>query len=57
MRKHAYPESKHTATDGQLANPATPANCGLLNRLMTAFEVAEFVSQPYTERWRHSVRR
>ena len=43
MRKHAYPESEHTATDGQLANPATPANCGLPNRLMTAFEVAEFV--------------
>ena len=43
MRKHAYPESEHAATDGQLATETTPVNGGLPHRLMTAFEVAEFV--------------
>ena len=43
MRKHAYPESEHTAADGQLATGAAPTNGGLPNRLMTAFEVAEFI--------------
>jgi excisionase family DNA binding protein len=43
MRKHAYPESEDPAADGQLATAASPTNGGLPNRLMTAFEVAEFV--------------
>jgi excisionase family DNA binding protein len=43
MRKTAYTESAHTADPIQ-APPATAhANNGLPNRLMTAFEVAEFV--------------
>jgi hypothetical protein len=32
-----------TATDAQLSTDTTPLNGGLPNRLMTAFEVAEFV--------------
>ena len=43
MRKHAYPESAHTAAEGQLATNTTHVNGVLPNRLMTAFEVAEFV--------------
>jgi excisionase family DNA binding protein len=43
MRKHAYSDSAHTANDAQVAVDAAPANSGLPNRLMTAFEVAEFV--------------
>ena len=41
MRKTTYAESAHTAT----TQPATdaPANNGLPNHLMTAFEVAEFI--------------
>jgi excisionase family DNA binding protein len=30
-------------TDRSLAADGPPANCGLPNRLMTAFEVAEFI--------------
>ncbi len=43
MRKHAYPDSMDTATNAQLAPQGSPENRGLPNRLMTAFEVAEFV--------------
>jgi len=40
MTKTTYTESAHTAdTPAELA----PANNGLPNRLMTAFEVAEFI--------------
>ena len=43
MRKTAYPESTHTADTTQPPANSAPANNGLPNRLMTAFEVAEFV--------------
>src|SRR5215831_21172575 len=43
MRKHTYPESVDTARDAHLATDAPSANGGLPNRLMTAFEVAEFI--------------
>ena len=43
MRKDAYLEPAHTATNAQVAVEAALANSGLPNRLMTAFEVAEFV--------------
>ncbi len=44
MRNHTYPESAHTATErAQVSVDAALANSGLPNRLMTAFEVAEFV--------------
>ena len=43
MRKHAYLDSADTRADAQVAVNAAPANSGLPNRLMTAFEVAEFV--------------
>ena len=44
MRKHDFPESEHHAAIGApLATNTTQANGGLPNRLMTAFEVAEFV--------------
>jgi excisionase family DNA binding protein len=43
MTKTLYSESAHTA-NAQLAGDAPPpANGGLPNRLLTAFEVAEFV--------------
>ena len=43
MRKTTYTESAHTADSTQLsADAASPKN-GLPNRLMTAFEVAEFI--------------
>ena len=42
MRKTTYTESAHTATT-QPAVEATAATSGLPNRMMTAFEVAEFV--------------
>ena len=42
MRKHAYPDSTDTASTVQLATD-TSANGRLPNRLMTAFEVAEFI--------------
>jgi hypothetical protein len=44
MTKTVYPESAHTAGTVRVA-PADPppANSGLPNRLMTAFQVAEFV--------------
>ena len=43
MRKHAYVESEHTQAETQVAAEATSQNRGLPNRLMTAFEVAEFI--------------
>jgi len=43
MRKQMYSNPADTATDAQLATHAPSANGGLPNRLMTAFEVAEFV--------------
>ena len=43
MRKTTYTESAHTATTTHTTADASPATSGLPNRLMTAFEVAEFV--------------
>ena len=43
MRKDAYAESAHTASNAQVGVDAALANSGLPNRLMTVFEVAEFV--------------
>ena len=43
MRKHAYSNPVDTATDAQLVGDESASNGGLPNRLMTAFEVAEFV--------------
>ena len=42
MRKTTYTESAHTATTQPPADASTTANA-LPNRLLTAFEVAEFV--------------
>ena len=43
MRKNAYSDSEHTAIGAQPPIDGPSANGGLPNRLMTAFEVAEFV--------------
>jgi excisionase family DNA binding protein len=44
MTKTLYSESAHTADAGRaVATDTSPANSGLPNRLLTAFEVAEFV--------------
>ena len=43
MRKHAYSNPVDTATDAQLVGDEAAPNGGLPNRLMTAFEVAEFI--------------
>jgi excisionase family DNA binding protein len=43
MRKTTYTESAHTATPTQPPADAASANNGLPTRLMTAFEVAEFI--------------
>lgn len=43
MRKTTYTESAHTATTMHPPADASLATSGLPNRLMTAFEVAEFV--------------
>ena len=43
MRKDVYAESAHTAGNPQVVVDAALANSGLPNRLMTVFEVAEFV--------------
>jgi len=43
MRKHAYPDSLDTATDTQFAADETTNARGLPKRLLTAFEVAEFI--------------
>ena len=42
MRKTTYTEQAHTGTTYPSAD-ASPATSGLPNRMMTAFEVAEFV--------------
>ena len=42
MKATTYTESAHTATTQSVADAST-ATSGLPNRLMTAFEVAEFV--------------
>ena len=44
MRKHVHDDLADTRNDGQVAVGSVPANGGLPNRLMTAFEVAEFVA-------------
>jgi excisionase family DNA binding protein len=43
MEKHMHQESAHTAHDASRAGDTVTATSGLPNRLMTAFEVAEFV--------------
>ena len=43
MRKTTYTESAHTATTAQAPAESATATNGLPNRLMTAFEVAEFI--------------
>jgi excisionase family DNA binding protein len=43
MRKHTYSNPVDTAANPQLAAEAPNVNGGLPNRLLTAFEVAEFV--------------
>ena len=43
MRRHTHSDPMDTATDAQLAAQPQSANGGLPNRLMTAFEVAEFI--------------
>src|SRR5439155_648020 len=43
MKKTTYTESAHTADTTQPPADVTSANNGLPNRLMTAFEVAEFI--------------
>ena len=42
MKKHGHDDSSHTQTSGE-ASAAPPRLEALPNRLMTAFEVAEFV--------------
>jgi excisionase family DNA binding protein len=43
MRKHAYSNRVDTAANAQLVTEQPSSNGGLPNRLMTAFEVAEFI--------------
>ncbi len=43
MRKTTYTDLSDTANTAQMAADASPSRSGLPNRLMTAFEVAEFV--------------
>jgi len=43
MRKNAYVDPEHTHIKHQLADAIAPATGALHNRLLTAFEVAEFV--------------
>jgi excisionase family DNA binding protein len=43
VRRTTYSESEHTVTGTPLPADGPSANSGLPNRLMTAFEVAEFV--------------
>jgi len=43
MRKTTYTQSAHTADSTPLPADAASAKNGLPNRLMTAFEVAEFI--------------
>jgi hypothetical protein len=43
VRRNTYSQSERNESSAQLAADGPPANSGLPNRLMTAFEVAEFV--------------
>jgi len=43
MRKNAYAEQEHTRDENRLTTAPPPAIGTLPNRLLTAFEVAEFV--------------
>src|SRR5262245_1665196 len=43
MPKHTHEDQAHAAVDSQVTMNATTASSGLPNRLLTAFEVAEFV--------------
>ena len=43
MRKHTHQESEHTAGVAPATADGTNGTGGLPNRLMTAFEVAEFL--------------
>ncbi len=43
MRKNAYSESEHVQDNQQLSSARPPPAGVLPNRLLTAFEVAEFV--------------
>ena len=43
MRKHTYDESEHAAGGAPPRVDTAAGNNGLPNRLMTAFEVAEFI--------------
>jgi len=43
MRRTPYEKSAHTANATQPPANSAPAHSGLPNRLMTAFEVAEFM--------------
>ena len=43
MQKNAYADQEHTRDERQLRETMSPATDGLPNRLLTAFEVAEFV--------------
>jgi excisionase family DNA binding protein len=43
MRKNVYSDSEHTRDNSQLAVGAAAGTNALPNRLLTAFEVAEFV--------------
>ena len=43
MAKHACVDSEHTHVDQQVVADSASENSGLPNRLMTAFEVAEFI--------------
>jgi excisionase family DNA binding protein len=43
MRKELYADQEHTGDESQLREAKSPTIDGLPNRLLTAFEVAEFV--------------
>ena len=43
MRRNTYSDSSHTVADAPVSIDASTTNRGLPNRLMTAFEVAEFI--------------
>jgi len=43
MRKSAYSDPEHTRANGELTLATAAATGALPNRLLTAFEVAEFV--------------
>jgi excisionase family DNA binding protein len=43
MRKNVYSDSEHTRSNTPIVGEVAAAHGGLPNRLLTAFEVAEFV--------------